>query len=282
MDGQACGEECPVSGPDPDGRGVPFDRPDPARADPARPGAGGGPAAGAAGAGAPRFAVGPGYALYQGPLADSGFHRHATFQVAVAAAARTVAIDDDTGRRHRGPALVVAPMVRHRMAPTREVLTFYVDPHCAFADRLRAGCAPGVAVAPQWRGLTERDVRPGGGLPATGLDPRLRAAMAALAADGREPLEGLAARVGLSPQRLRALARRQLGVPLARWRSWQRLSRAALALGEGCSLAQAALAGGFADQAHLTRWMRELTGLTPSQVLPALRGTAVQAGRRAV
>ncbi|MFJ6770378.1 helix-turn-helix domain-containing protein [Kitasatospora sp. NPDC091257] len=244
----------------------------------------------------PRFAVGPGYALYQGPLADSAFHRHTTFQIAVAGATRTVAIEDDTGRRHRGPALVVPPMVRHRMAPTREVLTFYVDPHCAFADRLRTDCGQGVTVAPQWHGLTEREVRPDGGLPATGLDPRLRAAVAALA-DGREPLEGLAARVGLSPQRLRALARRQLGVPLARWRSWQRLSRAALALGEGCSPAQAAFAGGFADQAHFSRWMRELTGLTPSQVLPALRaaeggagdaaggaagGAAGQPGRRAV
>ncbi|MFE4974299.1 helix-turn-helix domain-containing protein [Kitasatospora sp. NPDC056651] len=233
----------------------------------------------------PRFAVGPGYARYRGPLADSAFHRHAAFQVAVAVRggdAGRVAVDDADGRRHRGPAVVVAPMVRHRMPPTREVLVFYVDPHCAFADRLRAACGTGVTVAPRWHGLTERDVRPGGGQPAGGLDPRLGAALAALA-DDQVPLEGLAARVGLSPQRLRALARRQLGVPLARWRSWQRLSRAALALGEGCSPAQAALAGGFADQAHLTRWMRELTGLTPSQVRPALRGAGVQPpARRAV
>ncbi|MEU3571304.1 helix-turn-helix domain-containing protein [Kitasatospora sp. NPDC036755] len=231
---------------------------------------------------APRFAVGPGYALYRGPLADSAFHRHAAFQVAVASGpSRRLTVDDAAGRRHRGPAIVVAPMVRHRMAPTREVLVFYVDPHCALADRLRRQCGEGVTVAPQWQGLTERDVRPHGARPAGGLDPRLRAAMAALA-DDQVPLELLAARVGLSPQRLRALAQRQLGVPLARWRSWQRLSRAALALGEGCSPAQAALAGGFADQAHFSRWMRELTGLTPSQVLPALRGAEVQAGRRAV
>ncbi|MGW3076453.1 helix-turn-helix domain-containing protein [Kitasatospora sp. NPDC001132] len=231
----------------------------------------------------PRFAVVPGYALYRGPLADSAFHRHAAFQVAVAGGqaggaagerAARVAIDDAAGQRHRGPAIVVPPMVRHRMRPVREVLVFFVDPHCAFADRLRQDCGEGVTVAPQWHGLTEREVRPGGGLPATGLDPRLRTAMAALA-DDQVPLEGLAARVGLSPQRLRALAQRQLGVPLARWRSWQRLSRAALALRDGCSPAQAAAAGGFADQAHFTRWMRELTGLTPAQVLPALRGVDV-------
>ncbi|MET8543466.1 helix-turn-helix domain-containing protein [Kitasatospora sp. NPDC004799] len=237
----------------------------------------------------PRFTVGPGYALYRGPLADSAFHRHAAFQVAVAVAVageRTgrVVIDDAAGARHRGPAIVVPPMVRHRMAPVRDVLVFYVDPHCAFADRLRRQCGEGVTVAPRLDGLTERDVRPQGALPAAGLDPRLRAAMAALA-DDQVPLEGLAARVGLSPQRLRALAQRQLGVPLARWRSWQRLARAAAALGEGRSPAEAALAGGFADQSHFTRWMRELTGLTPAQVLPALRApgsSAVQPARRAV
>jgi AraC-like DNA-binding protein len=67
-------------------------------------------------------------------------------------------------------------------------------------------------------------------------------------------------------------------MPLTRWRVWARLRRAAEALCDGQSLADAALTAGFADQAHLTRWMRELMGLTPSAVLPALRGHS----RRAV
>ncbi|MFD7455419.1 helix-turn-helix domain-containing protein [Kitasatospora sp. NPDC059827] len=125
--------------------------------------------------------------------------------------------------------------------------------------------------------MTEEHVRPSGVLPSAEVDARLRAAMEALA-DDRVALPGLAAQVGLSPQRLRALARRQLGVPLARWRIWLRLARAADALGEGCTLAEAAVAGGFADQAHFTRQMREMTGLTPSQVLPVLRASGP--GRR--
>ncbi|WP_207939347.1 hypothetical protein [Actinomadura darangshiensis] len=40
----------------------------------------------------------------------------------------------------------------------------------------------------------------------------------------------------------------------------------------GQSPAAAAVAAGFADQAHLTRRMREMMGLTPAAVLPALRG----------
>ncbi|MFJ7275609.1 helix-turn-helix domain-containing protein [Kitasatospora sp. NPDC098663] len=224
-----------------------------------------------------RFVVGAGYALYRGPLADSTSHRHAAFQVAVAAAGDEVTIVDGAGVRHRGAAVVVAPMVWHRMAPVREVSAFFVDPHCAFADRLRAGCGDGVTVAPQWRDLVEEDLRASGVLPSAEVDVRLWAAMEALT-DHRVALPGLAARVGLSPQRLRALARRQLGVPLARWRIWRRLARAADALGEGRTLAEAALAGGFADQAHFSRQMREMTGLTPSAVLPVLRASGRAGG----
>ncbi|MFI5645311.1 helix-turn-helix domain-containing protein [Kitasatospora sp. NPDC051705] len=215
--------------------------------------------------------------MYRGPLADSVFHRHAAFQVAVAVGGGPVSVTDGAGVRHRGDAVVVAPMVRHRMAPSRSVLVFFVDPHCAFADRLRAGCGAGVTVAPRWRGLTEADLRAAGALPSAEVDPRLWAAMQALA-DDRVPLSGLAALVGLSPQRLRALAQRQLGLPLARWRIWRRLARAVGVLGGGGTLAEAALAGGFADQAHFGRRMREMTGLTPSEVLPALRGPGAGAG----
>ncbi|MEV7598406.1 AraC family transcriptional regulator [Kitasatospora sp. NPDC089797] len=226
---------------------------------------------------APHFAVGPGYALYRGPLADSTPHRHAAFQIAVAVPGGTVTVADGAGVRHRGPAVVVPPMVRHRMAPVHWATAFYVDPHCAFADRLRAGCGDGIAVAPQWGDLTEEDLCPSGVLPSAEVDLRLWTAMEELT-DHRVALAGLAARVGLSPQRLRALAQRQLGVPLTRWRIWRRLARAADALGEGRTLAEAALAGGFADQAHFSRQMREMTGLSPSEVLPVLRASG-PAGR---
>nr|BEK63547.1 hypothetical protein KPHV_07740 [Kitasatospora purpeofusca] len=232
----------------------------------------------------PRLVVGTGYALYRGPLADSHTHRHAAFQVAFAPGAAdplpVVTATDGHGVRHRGAALVVAPMVRHRMQPVRELVTYFVDPHCAFADRLRTPGGPGIAVAPHWHGLREEQVRPAGALPSDRVDPRLRAAMEA-AGDDAVPLAGLAARVGLSPQRLRALAQEQLGLPLARWRIWRRLARAADALRAGSTPAEAALLGGFADQAHFGRRMREMTGLTPAAVLPALRPVPPPVGGQA-
>jgi methylphosphotriester-DNA--protein-cysteine methyltransferase len=96
-------------------------------------------------------------------------------------------------------------------------------------------------------------------------------------ADSDIPLPSLAADIGLSPQRLRALARQQLGMPLARWRVWTRLRRAAESLQSGRSLADAATAAGFADQAHLTRQMREMMGLTPAALLPIVRPHSLRA-----
>jgi AraC-like DNA-binding protein len=216
---------------------------------------------------APRFAVGEGYASYRGPAVDGAAHRHAAFQVAIAVRGE-VAIVDSSGVCHRGVALVVPPMVRHRMLTGTDLLTFFVEPHCAFADRLRERCGAGVTVASELRGLREEEA--GLARSSRALDPRLVAAMDAVTAPGRSMPE-VAAQVGLSPQRLRALARQQLGMPLSRWRVWVRLRRTAEALSDGRSPADAAITGGFADQAHLTRWMREMMGLTPTAALPALR-----------
>ncbi|MEV8098946.1 hypothetical protein [Kitasatospora sp. NPDC085879] len=145
----------------------------------------------------PYFAVGEGYALYRGPLTDGSFHRHAAFQVAVAVAAGDVLIVDASGAGHRGPAVIVPPMVRHRMAPTPGVLTCFVDPHSAFADRLRAACREGVTVAPDLRGLDEQELRRAGGLRSAELDPRLRAALDALTECGA-PLPAVAAQIDAS------------------------------------------------------------------------------------
>lgn len=219
----------------------------------------------------PDFVVGPGYAFYQGPSVDSALHRHAAFQIAVAPAGEVAMVDADSGR-HQAPALVVPPMVRHRMLATADLRVFFVEPQCVMADRLRRRYGPRITVAPELRHLDESDVRHAGARPADELDPRLLAAMTALS-DGSVPLTDVAARVGLSPQRLRSLARSQLGMPLARWRAWRRLRGAVEALRNEESLADAAMTSGFADQAHLTRWMREMMGLTPKVVTPLLRSS---------
>ncbi len=213
--------------------------------------------------------------MYRGTTTAGTLHRHAAFQIAIGMRDAVVVVDA-SGISHRAVALVVPPMERHCLLATPDVLTYFVEPHCVFADRLRKQYGNGVTAAPELRDLSEDAVRPSGNRRSAELDPRLVLALNALQ-DESIPLPTLAAQVALSPQRLRALARDQLGMPLTRWRVWTRLRRAAEALQSGRSLAEAAITAGFADQAHLTRQMREMMGITPAAVLPILRGHSLRA-----
>lgn len=224
----------------------------------------------------PLFAVRDGYAMYRGPVgADGPRHRHAAFQIAIAVHGE-VAMVDSSGTAHRGPALLVPPMVPHRILAHEQLLTYFVDPHCAFADRLRRTADGRLTVVPELCELSEDDIGLGGGGPSVGLDPRLVVAVQLIQTSSMA-LSAVAAAVGLSPQRLRSLAQRDLGIPLARWRIWSRLRRAVEEVQAGASVADAAVAAGFADQAHLTRQMREMVGLTPTAVLPVLRRAYLRA-----
>ncbi len=222
-----------------------------------------------------RFAIGDGYAVYRGPAGDSAFHRHAAFQIAVAERGEITMIDP-AGTVHHGKALLVLPMMRHRMLAAEHLRTCYIEPQSAPADRLRALAeradpagrgGSGIVAVPELEGFRAEDIAGAG--PSGELDPRLVTALNLLR-DGAVTLPELPVLVGLSPQRLRTLAREQVGMPLARWRIWAQLRRATEALGAGEPLATAAITAGFADQAHFTRRMREMMGLTPAMVLAAL------------
>lgn len=87
------------------------------------------------------------------------------------------------------------------------------------------------------------------------------------------PLDELAAAVGLSRFRLAHLFSAEVGVPIRRYAMWRRLARAAAELGQGRSQAAAALAAGFADQAHLCRTSRALVGRPASALSQRIRVT---------
>jgi AraC-like DNA-binding protein len=176
---------------------------------------------------------------------------------------------DLDGNRHQCVALVVSPMAPHRILAAPDLATYFIEPHCLFADRLRQRYGVGIVAAPELGDLCEDDVAAACHRPSEELDPRLVTALALLA-DSNISVPGLAAEIGLSPQRLRALSRRELGMPLTRWRVWSRLGKAVAALQSGMPPAEAAITAGFSDQAHFTRQMREMMGLTPSVVRHAL------------
>jgi AraC-like DNA-binding protein len=95
------------------------------------------------------------------------------------------------------------------------------------------------------------------------IDPRLAFAIDALPDAYR--LDVLAAEIGMSPSRLRALVHDGVGAPLTQLRLWSRLGRA-IALLPHSTAADAAATAGFADQAHLTRTARRFLGRAPAEL----------------
>lgn len=76
-------------------------------------------------------------------------------------------------------------------------------------------------------------------------------------------LAELAQLTQLSRYHLLRVFRDTVGVPPHAYLRQLRVERAKRALEEGQAIAQVALATGFADQSHLTRWFRRLWGYTP-------------------
>ncbi|WP_433301715.1 helix-turn-helix domain-containing protein [Actinoplanes sp. CA-030573] len=86
---------------------------------------------------------------------------------------------------------------------------------------------------------------------------------------GRVRVESLAEEVGWSRKRLWSRFRAQLGVTPKVAARLVRFDRAAHLLAAGHAPASVAAAGGYADQSHLHREVREFTGLTPAAVAAA-------------
>ena len=76
---------------------------------------------------------------------------------------------------------------------------------------------------------------------------------------------------GLSASRFLHLFKAETGVPLRRYRIWNRMGAAVRACGEGLSLTEAAHAAGFASSAHFSSAFREMFGMMPSDLLKALK-----------
>jgi AraC-like DNA-binding protein len=77
-------------------------------------------------------------------------------------------------------------------------------------------------------------------------------------------LRELAEGVELSPFHLLRVFRDATGFPPHAWLVLERVCRARHLLAAGVAPAQVASGVGFADQAHLTRWFKRVTGVTPA------------------
>lgn len=231
-----------------------------------------------------QLVVGDGRIAIGGALTQISRHRHASAAVVVGldAPLRLVA-----NASHVATVAMIAPGFAHALDVRGRIAVFLLPVHAISS----ADLAPvqDIACASTWRELGEavsrgelddfaivdRAVRRAS-VDAMPLDDRLQRALHAVgtALDENLSVERIAEAAGLSPSRLMALSRAQLGASLRGYRRWIRTFEVARRYAGGASLTEAAFDAGFASSAHLATTSRAIFGIRPSQVLsPDSRGS---------
>ena len=227
----------------------------------------------------------PGRVALAGQLSNVGRHR-------LAAPAVVIGVDGNlrlrSERVHQGRAMLVSPGCWHSFDPTPgRMAVFLLPPSALRRDQLswvQELSSPGrwleVAQALLDRKLTTWEPIDGclarEHLAARPIDRRLRAALDTVegALDENLAIGELAGIATLSPSRLMALVREQLGTSLRGYRRWLRTFRVVRDYAAGRSLTEAAFAAGFASSPHLSAATRDQFGIRPSDILrPANRAT---------
>jgi AraC-like DNA-binding protein len=231
-----------------------------------------------------RLVVGTDRIALAGALPEVTAHHHAAAAIVVGIDAPIVVI---AGRRHATRAAVLAPGFTHALDVTATRLAVFVQPPtagfaCGPAVRDLAHRASWVELA---RALVDGELADlehvdrlvaREQLAVSPIDARVARALDLMTSSLHTNLSiaELAAAARLSPSRLMALAREQLGTSLRGYRRWLRAFHVARAYADGASLTSAAHAAGFASSAHLSAAAREHFGIRPSHVLnPSNRAT---------
>lgn len=200
-----------------------------------------------------------------------------------------LAFDDE--EHEAVPGIVVAADRRHRLRPGSGTAGLvYIEGESDLGLALGAACANGRGalddvVAAQVADLLARRT-PGDEIAATLLrswqTPPLVPPASALATRLRRVLvdadtlppestgDAIAARLAVSPSRMRHAFRDATGMAVRPYLRWRRLLRAAAAIAAGASLTTAAHDAGFADAAHLSRTFRRHFGMAPSALFGRL------------
>jgi AraC-like DNA-binding protein len=98
-------------------------------------------------------------------------------------------------------------------------------------------------------------------------DPRVEKAIELLQQNAAFPLKDLAAKLGLSYDRMSHLFSDAVGLPLRSYQLWQKAYNAGFMFDSGRPLTDIAHAMGFADSAHLSRIFQSSYGINPSYLM---------------
>ena len=240
-----------------------------------------------------------GRVLYLGPAFGLTPHRNATAVLAVGLDAPLEVADDPADRmthyRAARSVLILPNSLHHLRIEQGRMAFLYVDP---LGRDLRALIARMTNVTPRaafdlreesgvieiMTGLAESRLAARDGRASLGellgvgtrgkTSVRIDAALQHMRDEPQQAhrLTTLAARAGLSPSRFLHLFKIETGVPLRRYRIWNRMGAAIRA----ASLTEAAHAAGFASSAHFSSAFRDMFGMMPSDLARALKPGTTQ------
>lgn len=242
----------------------------------------------------------PGQVAVAGAFGDVAAHHHPAVQVAVGLGGPLV-VETGDGRQHRCAVAVVASGARHAMRSddARHAISVYLSPEQPTGMALntlarRHAGRTGVWTVEDGERLADAagaaydsaDLQAAADLVVDDLlrrtaaesdegvqiHPQLRQAIEFVSdsVPSRTELTSVARAVALSPDYLGRLFRTQTGASFSASARWQRLLAGLHHLTRGASVTDAAYLAGFADGPHANRACRELTGLTPSEIVRAI------------
>lgn len=235
--------------------------------------------------------------LYLGPAFGLTPHRNATAVLAVALDGRLEVADDPEnpdGLYRSARSVLIPPNTLHHLRIAGGRMAFlYVDPLSRDLVALNARMQDvtpraafdligEAAVIEILTGIAGGHLSDGDGRTAlteflgigrrTDPDVRILAALRRMRDQPHRShsMAELGACTGLSASRFLHLFKAETGVPLRRYRLWNRMGAAVAAFRDGRSLTEAAHAAGFASSAHFSTAFRDMFGMMPSEFLRGL------------
>ena len=222
--------------------------------------------------------IGVGWAVLDAQLGDNAAHSHLAVQVVLGLDGPVIVATDKELVVPKGSAVMIPAGLIHSVGPAgRKARSVYIDPRfngdadnydrasptildndLSAALRAAVDSNKAKAWARRFTGWTTN----------SGIDARIRKAL--IKTSAVESPSALAREVDLSPSRLREIVKAEFGVSPSKLLQWLQLIASAKAMATSTRLCDAAAAGGFSDQAHFTRRLRQWFGVTPGTGLQGL------------